>query len=147
IHLDRIGPPHKTPPPTTGELLVYARNESIDLFCGIYEHEETLQAFLKLGLSIVPFYWERRPLAPRIPSSARGVKLHPYIENYIFTIENIQPVLAAVRERNLPVLVHTDDRKPSLSRGKLLASVAKEFHDVTFILAHCGSYAPGKLDL
>ena len=147
IHIDRIGPPHKTPPPTVQDFLIYARRESINLFCGIYEHERTLQTFSSIGVPIFPFFWVRTPLLPRIPESARGIKLHPYIENYVLEEGSILPTLQIARKRNMPVLVHTDDRKPSLSRGKLVGALARKFPDIIFVMAHCGSYAPGKIEI
>jgi len=147
IHIDRIGPPHKTPPPTVQEFVMYARRESISLLCGIYEHEQTLRTFSSAGIPIFPFFWVRTPLTPRIPESAKGIKLHPYIENYILEEGNILPTLKVARERGMPVLVHTDDRKPSLSRGKLIGVLAGQFPDITFVMAHCGSYAPGKIEI
>jgi predicted TIM-barrel fold metal-dependent hydrolase len=125
---------------------MYSRRESIALFCGIYEREETLQKFIRLGIPIFPFFWERNPISPKIPASARGVKLHPYIEDYVLDVRNIHPVLEIARERNLPLLIHTDDRRPSVSRGRLFAAIAAEYPDITLIMAHSGSYAPGKID-
>ncbi len=126
---------------------MYARRESISLFCGIYEHEHTLRTFLGAGISIFPFFWVRTPLSPQIPESARGIKLHPYIENYVLEEGSVLPTLQIARKRNMPVLVHTDDRKPSLSRGKLIGVLATQFPDITFVMAHCGSYAPGKIEI
>ena len=146
IHLDRIGPPHKTPPPTVQDVLMYSRRESISLFCGIYEHEETLQKFTRAGIPIFPFFWERKPQSPQIPPSAGGIKLHPYIENYVLGTKTVLPVLLVARDRNLPVLIHTDDRRPSMSRGSLVAAIANDFPDITFIMAHSGSYGPGKIE-
>ncbi len=87
------------------------------------------------------------PLSPRIPESAKGIKLHPYIENYVLEKESVFPTLEVARERKMPVLVHTDDRKPSLSRGKLIGELARQFPDITFVMAHSGSYAPGKIEI
>jgi predicted TIM-barrel fold metal-dependent hydrolase len=125
---------------------MYARRESISLFCAIYEHEETLRTFSNAGAALFPLFWVRTPLSPQIPGSARGIKLHPYIENYVLEERNVLPTLKIARERNMPVLVHTDDRKPYLSRGRLIGVLARQFPDVTFIMAHCGSYAPGKIE-
>lgn len=145
IHIDKIGGPHKTEPPSVDQFLEYARREDISLFFPIYESEETLHRFHATGLNLVPIYWERRPLNPSIPRSARGVKLHPYIENYQLTKENVMPTLEQARARDLFIFVHTEDRTPELSRGRLVADLASEYEDLTFIMAHSGSYAPPKV--
>jgi hypothetical protein len=142
IHIDRIGGPHKTAPPTVESFIDYANREQISLFFTIYESDETLSEFRSAGFGLVPIYWERNPRIPSIPNSARGIKLHPYIENYKLTIENVQPTLAEARLRNLFIFVHTDDRTPELSRGSLVANLASEYQDLVFIMAHSGSYAP-----
>lgn len=143
IHLDRIGPPHRTPPPDLTEVTAYARRERISLFCAIYEQEETLIRFQAAGLPLFPFYWIRTPLSPNVPASAKGLKLHPFTERYTLEVGNILPSLSVARDRGLPVLIHTDDREPGLSRGSLVASIAAQFPDIDFIMAHSGSYAPG----
>jgi predicted TIM-barrel fold metal-dependent hydrolase len=74
---------------------------------------------------------------------ARGLKLHPFIERYVLEAKNVLPTLLLAKERQLPLLIHTDDREPNLSRGRLAAALAEPFKDVTFILAHSGAYAPG----
>src|SRR5882672_11005183 len=108
IHVDKIGGPHKTEPPSVEQFLDYANREGISLFFPIYESEETLDRFRSTGLSLVPVYWERTPLTPSVPSSARGVKLHPYIENYELTVENVKPTLEEARARDLFIFVHTE---------------------------------------
>jgi predicted TIM-barrel fold metal-dependent hydrolase len=126
------------------EFEAYIESERVDLVCGIYERAETLERFRASGLvKIVPFYWERRPSEPHIPASAAGIKLHPYIEDYALTEPNVGNVLRVAAARRLPVLIHLDDRKPNLSRGRLVEPLAREFREITFILAHAGSYAPG----
>jgi predicted TIM-barrel fold metal-dependent hydrolase len=81
-----------------------------------------------------------------ISSPYIGRELHPYIEEYTLTIENVEPVLEEARARNLFVLIHTEDRRPELSRGRLVAELANEYQDLTFIMAHSGSYAPPRMD-
>jgi predicted TIM-barrel fold metal-dependent hydrolase len=146
IHLDKIGGPHKTPPPTVEVFVEYACRAEVSLFFAIYELEETLASFRATEIDIVPIYWERKPLAPSVPASARGIKLHPYIEEYVLIKENVEPALEVARERGLFVFIHTEDRKPELSRGSLVASLAQDYPDLIFVMAHSGSYAPPKAD-
>jgi predicted TIM-barrel fold metal-dependent hydrolase len=73
-------------------------------------------------------------------------KLHPYIDRYVFTVDNVLSALLIARERRLPLLVHMEDREPELSRGNLMEDVARAFPDLIFIMAHSGSYAPGASD-
>jgi predicted TIM-barrel fold metal-dependent hydrolase len=144
IHLDKIGGPHETQPPSVESFLEYARREQISLFFAIYEQDETLARFRTTGFDFVPIYWERRPLEPSVPSSARAIKLHPYIENYSLVKENIEPTLEEARARGLFVFIHTEDRRPELSRGSLVARLAHDYPDLIFVMFHSGSYAPPK---
>jgi predicted TIM-barrel fold metal-dependent hydrolase len=146
IHIDKIGGPHKTQPPSVESFVGYAHREQITLFFPIYEHEETLGRFESTGLDLVPVYWERSPLAPLVPRSARGIKLHPYIDNYLLIRDNAVATLEEARSRDLFVFIHTEDRKPELSRGHLVADLAQIYPDLIFIMAHAGSYAPPKAD-
>jgi hypothetical protein len=61
IHIDKIGGPHKTQPPSVDMFLEYARREQISLFFAIYELDETLKRFRATGFDFVPIYWERTP--------------------------------------------------------------------------------------
>lgn len=146
IHIDKIGAPHNTQPPSVEMFNAYAKREQISLFFAIYERDETLGHFRSSGVDMVPIYWERNPLVPSVPHSAKGIKLHPYIENYRLTKENIFPTLEEARARNLFIFIHMEDRTPELSRGDLVAELAREYNDLIFIMAHSGSYAPPKLD-
>lgn len=146
VHIDKIGGPHKTQPPSVDSLMAYAAREQISLFFTIYESEDTLASFAKTDLDLVPIYWERSPLKPSVPASARGIKLHPYIENYLLIRDNVEPALAEARNRDLFVFIHTEDRTPELSRGHLVADLARDYPDLIFIMAHAGSYAPPKAD-
>ncbi len=144
VHFDRIGPPHRTEPASVQEFEAYVRAEGVSLVCGIYERPEILEAFrAAAAVDIVPFFWERHPTEPHIPVGAAGIKLHPYIEEYVLTESNVGRVLRVAAERSLPVLIHLDDRQPDCSRGRLVELLAREFREVTFIMAHAGSYAPG----
>jgi predicted TIM-barrel fold metal-dependent hydrolase len=142
VHLEQIGPPHQTLAPTVEEFQSYVRQEVIDLVVGIYEHDEVLSPFFDAGIEIIPFYWERTPLTPQIPTSAEGLKLHPFIDNFVLSPAAVGPAMEEAAQRGLPVLIHSDDRKPHLSRGKLFAVLAEAFPHVPIIIAHSGSYAP-----
>jgi predicted TIM-barrel fold metal-dependent hydrolase len=146
IHLDKIGGPHKTVPPSVEMFTTYAQQEGISLFFVIYEKDETLVRFQATGYDMVPIYWERRPLAPNIPTSARAVKLHPYIERYQLTRANVEPALEEAKAKNLFVFIHTEDREPELSRGRLVAELAQAYPELLFVMAHSGSYAPPNVD-
>lgn len=142
VHIDKIGEPHKTVPPSVEMFTTYARREDISLFFVIYEKDETLARFQATGYDMVPIYWERTPLAPDIPNSARAVKLHPYIERYQLTRANVEPALEEAKAKSLFVFIHTEDREPELSRGRLVAELAQAYPELLFVMAHSGSYAP-----
>ncbi len=146
VHLDKIGGPHKTVPPSVEMFTAYAQRESISLFFVIYEKDGTLARFQATGYNLVPIYWERTPLAPNIPTVTQGIKLHPYIERYQLTRGNVEPVLEEARARNLFIFIHTEDREPELSRGRLVADLAAAYPSLIFVMAHSGSYAPPQVN-
>ncbi len=142
VHIDRIGGPHRTQPPTPEQFADYAAREGISLVCAIYERDDVLERFQPVGVQLFPFYWERQPLSPTIPPSARGLKLHPFIEQYPLELVNVAPSLDVAQARGLPVLIHMEDRRPELSHGEQVDTLAREYPSVLFIMAHSGSYAP-----
>jgi predicted TIM-barrel fold metal-dependent hydrolase len=142
VHLDAIGAPHNTPAPTSDEVRHYAAEEGIELLGAIYEQEETLRCVRAAGLRVFPFFWERDPSHPRVPDSARGLKLHPYIDRYVLGAETVGPAMAVARERGMPVLIHSEDREPQFSRGRHFVKLAEAFPEVPIVIAHSGSYAP-----
>ena len=73
VHIDKIGGPHKTVPPSVEMFTTYARREDISLFFVIYEKDETLARFRATGYDMVPIYWERTPLAPAACQRSTGL--------------------------------------------------------------------------
>lgn len=142
VHLDKIGGIHTTEPPTVAELTAYVRHESIDVIGGIYEQASTLSHFGIEGLEVIPIFWERNPRRPGIPNSAQAIKLHPFLDKYRLSADQVGPVFDVAASRGLPVLIHSDDRTPELSRGAQFARLAERFPTVSCVIAHSGSYAP-----
>jgi predicted TIM-barrel fold metal-dependent hydrolase len=66
----------------------------------------------------------------------RAIKLHPMAHGYLPTVvrDELDPVIEMAHRFNRPVLVHQGD--PPFSHPSLIAPIAKDFPDVSFILAH-----------
>lgn len=143
VHLEAIGGPHPEPAPAPAELDAYVRSEDLSCLFGIYETDAVLDGFRRVvSARIVGFYWARRPGTEAVPGSAEGVKLHPFLDGYVLAADRIEAALASAARRDLPVLIHADDRTPEVSRPAQVASLARDFPDTRFIIAHAGSYAP-----
>lgn len=142
VHLDKIGGLHRTPPPTVEEFRSYVARDAITVVGGIYEDVDTPAGFATEGLDIIPIYWERNPLRPTIPSAAEAIKLHPFLDGYQLSEENVGEVFQVAQSRGLPILIHSEDRMPDMARGRLFARLAKVYPQTKIIIAHSGSYAP-----
>lgn len=143
VHLDKIGSPHRTRPPSPKQLIQYVKKYKLTHLVGIYDSPEIAERFR----SVVPakiffFKWIRKPTQPHIEDFASGIKLHPYIDRYKFNRQNTEPTLNSAKQKALPILVHCDDRSPDLSRPRIVSAAAREFPGIDFIIGHSGSYAP-----
>lgn len=143
VHLGPLGGPHRERPPTPAELDRYARRERLAWIFGIYESDEALAGYRRrVSARIFGFFWARRPDCEVVPDSADGLKLHPFLDGYRLEPTAVEAALGSAVERGLPVLVHTDDRTPRVSRPALVAALADAYPETRFIAAHAGSYAP-----
>jgi predicted TIM-barrel fold metal-dependent hydrolase len=146
VHIDTIDPTkkhHKTDPPTPEALETYVRRENIGHIFAMYESDAALKRFAPVPVEITPVYWERHPQTPQIPASAKGIKLHPFLDgHYRLDLAHIKPTLDVARERGLFVFIHMDDRVPDISRPSLVGDLARHYPDLTFVMGHAGSYAP-----
>ncbi|WP_240419219.1 amidohydrolase family protein [Paenibacillus periandrae] len=66
-----------------------------------------------------------------------AVKLHPYGHNISPLSDRCNKIYESARRLNIPVIVHTGLGTPS-SLPSLLIEPARNFPDVTFVLAHAG---------
>lgn len=143
VHLGPLGGPHRERPPTPAELDRYARRERLEWIFGIYESDEALASFRRrVSARVFGFFWSRQPDREVVPDSADGLKLHPFLDGYRLEPAAVAVALESAVDRELPVLVHTDDRKPEVSRPALMAALADAHPETRFIAAHAGSYAP-----
>lgn len=74
-----------------------------------------------------------------IENGFKGIKLHPDFQRFNIDDENAKKIYRNARGR-LPILFHTGDKRYDYSKPAKLASVAKEFPDLTVIGAHFGGY-------
>ncbi len=145
IHIDPIDPccvHHATPPPTVPELGEYIDREKLGAVYAIYESAESLGRFSTLPATLVPLFWLRDISRPVVPDKARGIKLHPYLDKWVVSLDALAPVLELARRRGLFLFIHTEDREPEFSRPCHAAKLAEAYPDVPIVLAHAGSYAP-----
>ncbi len=143
VHLDKIGGPHKTRPPTPEDLAQYVETYKITHLIGIYDTPEIAERFQSsVPAKIFFFKWIRKPVEPQIEDFASGIKLHPYIDQYELNRQNTEPTLKLASQKGLPILIHCDDRFPHLSRPVIVSAAAREFPQINFVVGHSGSYAP-----
>lgn len=143
VHLDKIGGPHRTRPPTPEQVVRYVEKYKLTHLVGIYDSPEIAERFRAVVPAKIFFFkWIRKPIQPHIEDFASGIKLHPYIDRYEFNRQNTEPTLNLAKQKKLPILIHCDDRTPNLSRPRIVSAAAREFPEINFIIGHSGSYAP-----
>lgn len=72
----------------------------------------------------------------------QGIKLHPVMDYYELTSENLEKVLILVKELKIPILFHSDNRKEfmELTSPSKVKNLIKENPSIDFIIGHGGAY-------
>jgi len=70
-----------------------------------------------------------------------GVKLHPDIQGFKIDEMRSMRLLAACAEADLPMLIHTGDRRYDNSNPDRVLHVLKEFPDLVIVGAHLGGWS------
>ncbi len=71
----------------------------------------------------------------------KGVKLHPDIQGYKADCEGYMKIYELCSEKNLPILIHTGDKRFDNSNPERIAKILKQFPDLTIIGAHLGGWS------
>lgn len=74
-----------------------------------------------------------------IPLGVKGIKLHPDFQKFYTDDPNVWKIYRTVQGR-LPILFHAGDDRYDYSAPARIASVAKNFPNLTVISAHFGGY-------
>jgi predicted TIM-barrel fold metal-dependent hydrolase len=69
-----------------------------------------------------------------LAAGARGIKLHPRAQDFVFDGPEMRAVFALAQEARVPILIHAGRGLPPLADG--LADLAMSHPDVVLILAH-----------
>ncbi|MFI3229597.1 MAG: amidohydrolase family protein [Bacillota bacterium] len=69
-----------------------------------------------------------------------GIKLHPDCQRFKLTGARGHKLFSLI-DADMPILVHTGDRRGSFSNPNLMAEIVKEFPHLRFIAAHFGGYS------
>lgn len=69
-------------------------------------------------------------------AGARGIKLHPRAQGFVFSDGAADAIFALAEERDVPILIHAGRGMPPIADG--LADAALRHPGLVLILAHCG---------
>jgi predicted TIM-barrel fold metal-dependent hydrolase len=69
-----------------------------------------------------------------LQAGARGIKLHPRAQDFVFDGKEMEEVFGVAESANVPILIHTGRGLPPLADG--LVDLALRHPDVVLILAH-----------
>lgn len=70
----------------------------------------------------------------------KGIKLHPDFQSFKLTGEKGLKLFDALGDFDLPILVHTGDRRFDFSHPAYMVEVARDFPKLKFIAAHFGGW-------
>ncbi len=101
-------------------------------------------------------FWPRDISAPSLEEKCdrlyeknllQALKVHPVLDNFDLTTENLENVLSVARKYGIPILYHSDDRADGmeLTSPARQKKLVEENRDVTFITGHGGAYAHPRL--
>jgi predicted TIM-barrel fold metal-dependent hydrolase len=94
------------------------------------ESDDRLIPFCRLDPAEDPLAEGERCLA----AGARGIKLHPRAQDFVFDGQEMNGIFALAQDANVPILIHAGRGLPPLADG--LVDVALRYPDVVLILAH-----------
>jgi predicted TIM-barrel fold metal-dependent hydrolase len=94
------------------------------------ESEQRLIPFCRLDPAESPLAEAERCLA----AGARGIKLHPRAQDFVFDGPEMREVFALAEEARVPILIHAGRGLPPLADG--LADLALRYPGAVLILAH-----------
>lgn len=135
----------------------HIRKDNLEMIFAIYEDPASLQLLRDAAPScdVRGMYFIRKPLNPDTEyirelyqkGYLQGIKVHPVIDSFALTTQNLKPVLSLAKEFNVPVLYHSDDRNKfwHLTSPELQKTIVKENPDITFLIGHGGAYAKPRI--
>lgn len=86
-------------------------------------------------------YNEIKDEAARIKDiGLKGIKLHPDCQNFKLSGERGRKLFDALGNFDLPILVHTGDRRFDNSHPRYMIEIARDYPHITFIAAHFGGW-------
>ncbi len=97
-----------------------------------HRSEGALIPFVRLDLAESPLEEAVRCL----DLGARGIKLHPRAQGFLFDDVRLAPVFELARDRGVPVLVHGGRGLPPIADS--LSALVERYAGVTLIVAHAG---------
>lgn len=71
----------------------------------------------------------------------KGIKLHPDCQCFKLNGERGLRLFDAISDFDLPVLVHTGDKRFDYSHPKYMVEIARDYPDIRFIAAHFGGWS------
>ena len=80
-------------------------------------------------------------IADIISLGLKGVKMHPDFQKFNIDDKKCYKIYELCQKNNLPVLLHTGDRRYDYSNPKRMKSVLDDFPDLTVIGAHFGGWS------
>lgn len=136
--------------------LAHIRDDNIDTEYVIYEHPESLTELQKAAdCDVRGMYFVRDVHNPDVTEISslyamglvRALKVHPVIDHFELTTENLTNILNIARNFSVPILFHSDDRSDQmhLTSPELQRELADQHPDITFIIGHGGAYAHPRL--
>ncbi len=142
---------------TIEQVLRHIQKDNLDLIFAIYENPEKILTLRKASphcdIRAMLFIRDIKNIDEQHLQNLyqngllQGIKLHPVIDYYELTADNLSGVLKIAEKFNLPILYHCDDRREfmHLTAPTLQEKLIKGNPGIRFIIGHGGAYVHPRL--
>ena len=121
--------------------------DGITHFAAILDDMDLTDSLARTGARGLPIQWIHDRQRPRIDPRAAGIKIHPRepLESggtFSISAEDLGGVCELAGRMGRPILIHTDADQPSTCTMPMLARLAWQAPETTFVAVHAGVF-PG----
>ena len=121
--------------------------EGITHFAAILDDMDLIDGLDRTGARPLPIQWIHDRRQPRIDPRAAGIKIHPRepLESagtFRISAEDLGHVCELAGRTGRPILIHTDADQPATCTMAMLARLARQAPETTFVAVHAGVF-PG----
>ena len=124
-----------------------AASDGITHFAAILDNMDLTSSLARTGATALPIQWIHDRRDPRIDPRAAGIKIHPReplesAATFRICGDDLGDVCELAGRMGRPILIHTDADQPRTCTMPMLAELARQAPETTFVAVHAGVF-PG----